>query len=115
MTWLIQENQREGQEQFLKGLGSDSSRHLQKWGVKGGAEIRKIIWRLIEKQLDLQIPIPCVPLSDLSSSTMADLYRFIPWKEFLDWEVSRQRKAEISLLKIGALSEWCILMLKFSS
>lgn len=64
MTWLIQESQRESQEQFLKVLGIDSLKHLQKWGAEGVAQKRKIVWRLIEKQLDLQIPVPCVLLGD---------------------------------------------------
>lgn len=72
---------------------------------RSGSKKRKIVWRLIEKQLDLQIPVPCALLGDCPSPTMVALYRFIPWEGFLDWEVYRQRKSEISLLKIGVLSE----------
>lgn len=34
MLSLIQESQRESQEQFLKGLGIDNPKHLRKWGAK---------------------------------------------------------------------------------
>lgn len=104
MTWVIEESQRESQEQFLKGLGIDSLGHSRSggWGGVGGivgevAKIRKTVWKLIENHHGLQIPV----LSATVPPTTVAPYRFITWEAFLDWEVSRQRKVEMALPKKG--------------